>query len=98
MPPRFVTGGELEGSGGERTLPSNKTSVRARAPFVVPSSEMLVVPPRAELRHRPLESQRVVLAPVEPADASDLWNAVDTSRAHLEKWLPWVPFNTDLDA
>jgi ribosomal-protein-serine acetyltransferase len=59
---------------------------------------MLVVPPRAELRHRPLDSARIVLAPVEPADASDLWLAVDASRSHLEKWLPWVPFNTDLDA
>ena len=59
---------------------------------------MLVVPPRAELRHRPLDTQRLQLTPVEPADASDLWNAVDTSRAHLEKWLPWVPFNTDQDA
>src|SRR5579863_604282 len=59
---------------------------------------MLVVPPRAEVRHRPLDTQRLQLTPVEPQDASDLWNAVDTSRAHLEKWLPWVPFNTDLDA
>src|SRR3984957_7818999 len=59
---------------------------------------MLVVPPRAEVRHRPVDTQRLVLTPVEPADASDLWNAVDTSRAHLERWLPWVPFNTDLDA
>jgi ribosomal-protein-serine acetyltransferase len=59
---------------------------------------MLVVPSRAEVRHRPLDTQRLVLAPVEPADASDLWNAVDGSRTHLERWLPWVPFNTDLDA
>src|SRR3984885_8630284 len=59
---------------------------------------MLVVPPRAELRHRPIDTQRLVLTPVEPADASDLWLAVDSSRAHLEAWLPWVPFNTDLDA
>jgi ribosomal-protein-serine acetyltransferase len=59
---------------------------------------MLVVPPRTELRHRPLSTQRLVLLPVEPADAPDLWTAVDTSRAHLEKWLPWVPFNTDVDA
>lgn len=59
---------------------------------------MLVVPLRAELRHRPLETTRLVLSPVEPADASDLWLAVEASRAHLEKWLPWVPFNTDLDA
>lgn len=59
---------------------------------------MLVVPNRAEIRHRPLETQRLILAPVEPPDASDLWFAVDTSRGHLERWLPWVPFNTDLDA
>jgi len=59
---------------------------------------MLVVPLRAELRHRPLETPRLSLLPVEPNDATDLWNAVETSRAHLEKWLPWVPFNTDLDA
>jgi len=59
---------------------------------------MLVVPNRAEVRHRPLETQRLILSPVEPTDASDLWFAVDTSRGHLERWLPWVPFNTDLDA
>jgi ribosomal-protein-serine acetyltransferase len=59
---------------------------------------MLVVPNRAEIRHRPLETQRLILSPVEPTDASDLWFAVDTSRGHLERWLPWVPFNTDLDA
>src|SRR5579864_2284833 len=59
---------------------------------------MLVVPPRAELRHRPLDTPRLALSPVEPADASDLWYAVESSRTHLEKWLPWVPFNTDLDA
>jgi ribosomal-protein-serine acetyltransferase len=59
---------------------------------------MLVVPPRTELRHRPIATQRLVLLPVEPADAPDLWIAVDSSRAHLEKWLPWVPFNTDVDA
>ncbi len=59
---------------------------------------MLVVPPRAELRHRPIDTTRLLLSPVEPGDASDLWAAVDASRAHLERWLPWVPFNTDLDA
>ena len=59
---------------------------------------MLVVPPRAELRHRPLDTERLLLTPVEPTDATDLWLAVDTSRAHLEKWLPWVPFNTDPEA
>jgi ribosomal-protein-serine acetyltransferase len=59
---------------------------------------VLVVPPRAELRTKPLETQRLVLAPIEPSDAHDLWLGVDASRAHLERWLPWVPFNTDADA
>ena len=59
---------------------------------------MLVVPPRAELRVRPLETSRLILSPVDPSDAHELWLAVESSRAHLEKWLPWVPFNTDADA
>ena len=59
---------------------------------------MLVVPPRAEVRVRPLETQRLVLAPVDPSDAQELWHAVDASRPHLERWLPWVPFNSDADA
>lgn len=59
---------------------------------------MLVVPPRADLRARPIESSRLVLAPVDPSDARELWLAVEASRAHLEKWLPWVPFTTDADA
>ena len=56
---------------------------------------MLFIPSRAEIRAHPIESQRLVLAPVEPSDAAELWVAIDGSRSHLEKWLPWVPFNTD---
>jgi ribosomal-protein-serine acetyltransferase len=59
---------------------------------------MLVVPTRTELRSRPLESARLTLAPIEPSDGPDLWVAVESSRSHLEPWLPWVPFNTDPDA
>jgi ribosomal-protein-serine acetyltransferase len=59
---------------------------------------MLVVPPRGEVRARPLDSPRLMLTPVDTTDAHDLWLAVDGSRAHLERWLPWVPFNTDADA
>jgi len=59
---------------------------------------MLAVPPRIELVRRPLETQRLVLVPIETSDAADLWSAVDGSRAELEPWLPWVPFNTDQDA
>jgi ribosomal-protein-serine acetyltransferase len=41
----------------------------------------------------PLLGERVQLAPVDPADGPDLWHAVESSRVHLTRWLPWVPFN-----
>ena len=56
---------------------------------------MLVIPSRAEVRARPLETPRLVLLPIDPGDAAELWIAIDGSRAHLERWLPWVPFNSD---
>lgn len=59
---------------------------------------MLAVPPRVELRIRPLETPRLLLSPIEAADAHDLWLAVEGSRAQLEPWLAWVPFNNDQDA
>src|ERR1019366_1871814 len=59
---------------------------------------MLSIPSRIELRHTTLESQRLILAPIDVRDAQDLWYGVDSSRAQLEPWLPWVPFNTDQDA
>jgi len=59
---------------------------------------MLAVPPRQELRLRPLETSRLLLTPIDTSDARDLWAAVDASRAHLEPWLPWVPFNVDAEA
>jgi ribosomal-protein-serine acetyltransferase len=59
---------------------------------------MLAVPARTEVRIRPLETTRLLLLPMDTADSRDLWAAVDTSRAHLEPWLPWVPFNTDAEA
>jgi ribosomal-protein-serine acetyltransferase len=59
---------------------------------------MLAVPTRAELRARPLETPRLVLTPIDTSDAHDLWVAVEGSRAHLEPWLPWVPFTADPDA
>jgi ribosomal-protein-serine acetyltransferase len=59
---------------------------------------MLSVPSRSELRGHPLESARLVLTPIEASDSNDLWVAIDGSRAHLEPWLPWVPFNNDPDA
>lgn len=59
---------------------------------------MLVVPPRASLRLHPLSTKRLVLQPVDRQDARELFRAVDESRADLERWLPWVPFNPDEEA
>ena len=59
---------------------------------------MLAVPPRSEVRSRPLETQRLHLFPLDATDTRDLWTAVESSRPQLEPWLPWVPFNVDLDS
>jgi ribosomal-protein-serine acetyltransferase len=66
---------------------------RGSTPTTFPA--MLVVPPRADLRADPITTPRLLLSPVDSADAAELWLAVDGSRAHLEPWLPWVPFNSD---
>jgi ribosomal-protein-serine acetyltransferase len=55
----------------------------------------LVFPPRADLHARPIETERLILAPVDIADAQEVWLAVQSSRALLQKWLPWVPFYTE---
>jgi ribosomal-protein-serine acetyltransferase len=59
---------------------------------------MLVIPTRAQLRASPFETERLLLAPVDPADASELWLAVNGSRATLQRWLPWVSYHTDPSA
>jgi ribosomal-protein-serine acetyltransferase len=59
---------------------------------------MLFIPARATLRRAPLETPRLALSPIEPSDGHELWEAVDGSRWHLERWLPWVPFNNSPDA
>lgn len=66
------------------------TRVRSSSPATV---SRLSVPNRRALRKTPLLGARVKLAPVEPADGPELWRAVESSRAHLARWLPWVPFN-----
>lgn len=57
----------------------------------------LDIPPRSQLRRTPLLAPRVVLAPIEPADGPELWEAVEDSREHLTPWLPWVPYNDSLE-
>ena len=59
---------------------------------------MLAVPARSEARARPIETPRLLLHPLDATDARDLWTAVDASRSYLEPWLPWVPFNIDLES
>jgi ribosomal-protein-serine acetyltransferase len=36
--------------------------------------------------------------PLDATDTRDLWTAVESSRSQLEPWLPWVPFNVDLES
>jgi ribosomal-protein-serine acetyltransferase len=59
---------------------------------------MLSIPSRASVRKNPVETQRLLLVPIEPTDGPELWEAVETSRWHLERWLPWVPFNNSPEA
>lgn len=63
-----------------------------------PMPQLLTIPPRAALRRSPIETTRAYLYPIEVSDGSELWDAVEGSRWHLERWLPWVPFNSTRDA
>lgn len=58
----------------------------------------LTIPSRSTVRAHPIETLRVTLTPIDPADGPELWTVVDESRWHLERWLPWVPFNNTPDA
>lgn len=62
------------------------------------SPQMLSIPSRAAIRKHPVETPRVFLVPIEPADGPELWHAIEGSRWHLERWLPWVPFNNSPEA
>ena len=50
------------------------------------------------MRSSPVRTERLVLRPIEPVEAPDLWEAIESSRWHLEQWLPWVPYNTTPEA
>ncbi len=68
-------------------MPLNRTS----SAVVLPNH--LRIPSRNRVRNRPLLGDDFCLTPVDPADGPELWVAIDASRSHLERWLPWVPFN-----
>lgn len=65
----------------------------------VPSGgHYLTIPSRGAVRAHPVSSERLLLTPIDPADGPELWSVVDQSRWHLERWLPWVPFNNTPEA
>lgn len=68
------------------------------APAPLPMPQLLAIPGRAGLRRHPVETPRTHLVPIEVSDGPELWDAVEGSRWHLERWLPWVPFNNTRDA
>ena len=63
-----------------------------------PIAHLLAIPSRAAMRRAPIETSRVLLVPLELGDGSELWDAVEGSRWHLERWLPWVPYNNAPEA
>jgi ribosomal-protein-serine acetyltransferase len=68
------------------------------SPLAAPTPQMLSIPSRTNLRKAPPEGTLCLLSPIEPTDGPELWEAVDGSRWHLDRWLPWVPFNNTPDA
>lgn len=58
----------------------------------------LTIPSRSAVRAHPVQTERVLLTPIDPADGPELWTVVEQSRWHLERWLPWVPFNSTPEA
>lgn len=44
-----------------------------------------------------LRSPRLLLRPYRPADAAQVFAAVDESRAHLRPWMAWVDDHTSVD-
>jgi ribosomal-protein-serine acetyltransferase len=50
------------------------------------------------LRSDPIVSERTLLSPIDPSDGAELWEVIEGSRWHLERWLPWVPFNNTPEA
>ena len=76
----------------------NREAHDSNYPGAQPIAHLLSIPSRATLRRAPIETARLVLVPLELGDGGELWDAVDNSRWHLERWLPWVPFNNAPEA
>ena len=74
------------------------TANKNRDQTAVPKRRALSIPSRAAARAEPLVTERTRLTPIDPGDAAELWDVIDASRAHLERWLPWVPFNNTPEA
>ena len=70
----------------------------AAGPFSTSSGHYLTIPSRSAVRAHAVETERLLLTPIDPADGPELWTVVDQSRWHLERWLPWVPFNNTKEA
>lgn len=71
---------------------------RPPPPAPAPALATLQIPTRGLLRRTGVVTPRTRLFPIEPGDAEDLWVAIEGSREHLERWLPWVPYNSSLEA
>lgn len=57
----------------------------------------LVFPARSALRNPGLATARLSLTPIEVDDVPELWTAIESSRWHLEQWLPWVPYAASVE-
>jgi ribosomal-protein-serine acetyltransferase len=56
------------------------------------------VPSLTELSSRPVRTHRLALAPLDAHDARDFFRAVEASRAHLARELPWVETCAEMSA
>jgi ribosomal-protein-serine acetyltransferase len=59
---------------------------------------MLALPSRSTLRARPIAGRRIFLSPLDGLDTVELWESVEGSRVSLERFLPWVPFQSDVES
>ena len=77
----------------------NRAATAVKSPLIErATTNMLSIPSRSTARTQPVQTERLLLTPIDPADGPELWEAVDGSRWHLERWLPWVPFNSSPEA